>query len=260
MSQWYYQLSGNVMGPISLEELQQKVDDGEITEDTPTRDGPDASWRPASQVGGLSIEPVVATGTIQTLDDEGGSPSDAEAVDDQEHLVRRSPLTLRPCADCGTMVSRHARECPECGRPFRESSFQVPYGGEQPVPVWVFFSVLAVAFVLLSPLVVHRVVLAVASTAYEDVLASSLALVAAGCYLVSMLGCAALGSAVASPRMGYFTGLLMGLFFGPLGVFAASAIDKRPRCPNCFARLNGIARECPSCHFGLTWVLSRRWY
>jgi hypothetical protein len=94
----------------------------------------------------------------------------------------------------------------------------------------------------------------------SDGLASQLALIAAGCYVVSMLGCAGLGGAVGAPRMAYFTGLLLGLFFGPLGVFAAFAIDKRPHCPNCFARLNGIARECPACHFGLTWVLRRRWY
>jgi hypothetical protein len=159
------------------------------------------------------------------------------------------------------MVSRHARECPQCGRAFRVSTFEVPYAGEHPIPVWVFFSLLATAFVLLSPLLVHRLVLTVAPGAPDGgELAGQIAAVVAGCYVLSMLVCAAIGAAVGAPRMAYFTGLLLGLFFGPLGVFAAFAIDKRPHCPNCCARINGLARECPSCHFGLTWVLTRRWY
>jgi len=88
----------------------------------------------------------------------------------------------------------------------------------------------------------------------------TLAVIVAAGYVLSMLVCAVLGGAVGAPRMAYFTGLLLGLFFGPLGVFAAFAIDKRPLCPSCFERLNGIAKECPACHSGLTWVLARRWY
>jgi len=260
MAEWYYQASGSVVGPMSFDELQQKVDAGRVAEDTPTREGPNGPWQPASQIEGLFLAPVGPV-TIQSL--AGGEAPEEEpddSVSDRDHEVHRSPLTLRPCADCGKMVSRHARECPDCGRAFRISTLEVPYGGEHPVPVWAFFILLAVVFVLVSPLVVHRLVLAVGSTVYEDVTASQLALIVAGCYVVSMLGCAALGSAVAAPRMGYYTGLLLGLFFGPLGVFTASAIDKRPMCPNCFARLNGTGRECPSCHFGLNWVMTRRWY
>ena len=159
------------------------------------------------------------------------------------------------------MVSRHARACPDCGRAFHESTFEVPYAGEHPVPVWIFFTLVAVAFIVLSPMVVYRVVGSMTtSTAGSVDVSSQIALVAAAGYSLSMLVCAAIGGAVGAPRMAYFTGLLFGLFFGPLGVFAAFAIDKRPHCPNCFERLNGIARECPACHSGLTWVLARRWY
>jgi hypothetical protein len=266
MTQWYYQASGGIVGPVSLEQLREKADLGEIAEETPTREGPDGPWRPASLVEGLFLEPRGAA--IQTLAEDAEaevaqSPSEpsAERIGEQEHLVHRSPLTLRPCADCGKMVSRHARECPECGRAFRVSTFEVPYAGEHPVPVWLFFTLLATAFFLLSPLLVHRLVLTVAPKGPDaGELAGQLAVVVAGCYVLSMICCAGLGSAVGAPRMAYFTGLLLGLFFGPLGVFAAFAIDKRPQCPNCCARLNGLARECPSCHFGLNWVLTRRWY
>lgn len=261
MTSWYYQHSGKVAGPVSLDELRDKVDAGEIDAETPVREGPDGPWLPAASVEGLFPVPVGAE--LSALADE--SPEDREArpdvIEEQDHQVRRSPLTLRPCADCGKMVSRHARECPECGRAFRASSFEVPYAGEHPIPVWAFFTVLAIAFFAVSPLVVHRLVLSIipkGSDAGE--LAGQLAVVVAGLYVFSMLGCAGLGGAVGAPRMAYFTGLLLGLFFGPLGVFAAFAIDKRPLCPNCYERLNGLARECPACHSGLSWVLTRRWY
>jgi RNA polymerase subunit RPABC4/transcription elongation factor Spt4 len=211
-------------------------------------------------VGQADLQALESSGESAAGADSEARPPD-DRVDAQGPVVRRSPLTLRPCADCGKMVSRHARACPECGRSFHGSTFEVPYAGEHPVPVWVFFVLLATAFVLASPVLVHRLVLSVASATPEaGDMASQLAIVVAGCYVVSMLVCGAVGGAVGAPRMAYFTGLLLGLFFGPLGVFAAFAIDKRPRCPNCFARLNGLARECPACHSGLTWVLTRRWY
>lgn len=266
MSDWYYQAMGGVQGPVSFEELRQLADRGEINERTLARQGADGPWRAAAEVHGLFVEP---SGAETLLSDEVGEEVDAaryesdraESVGEHEHRVRRSPLTLRPCSDCGKMVSRHARSCPECGRPYRENTYQIPYTGEHPIPVWVIFSLLAVAFVLVSPVVVHRVVLTVATRTPEaGEFADKLAVIVAVGYLLSMLVCAALGAAVGAPRMAYFTGLLLGLFFGPLGVFVAFAIDKRPQCPNCFERLGGIAKECPRCQSGLTWVMARSWY
>jgi len=261
MTEWYYQALGSVVGPISFEELRELADRGAIGDETLVREGASGGWRPASEVADLLQEPV-GQADLQALETDTDSETETpEQGDGQGPVVHRSPLTLRPCADCGKMVSRHARTCPECGRSFRGSTFEVPYAGEHPVPVWVFFVLVAVAFVVTSPVLVHHLVFRVASASPEaGDMAAEVALVVAGCYAVSMLVCAALGSAVGSPRMAYFTGLLLGLFFGPLGVFAAFAIDKRPRCPNCSARLNGLARECPACHCGLTWVLTRRWY
>jgi hypothetical protein len=264
MTKWYYQSMGEVLGPVSIDQLRAMADRGEITERTPTGEGPKGPWQTASRIDGL-FEEFAAEGNLALSDDdpsvalaESESP---EGPAEHQHVVVRSPLTLRPCSDCGKMVSRHARACPECGRGFHESSFEIPYTGEHPVPVWLFFSVLAVAFILVSPMVVHRLVLSVATRAPEgDQYASQIALVAAVIYSVSMIACAGLGGAIGAPRMAYFTGLLLGLFFGPLGIFAAFAIEKRPHCPSCFERLNGIARECPACHAELTWVLARRWY
>lgn len=261
---WYYQRASEVIGPVAWEELQQKADEGEITPETPIRQGVDGTWRPAGEVEGLWLAP---TGSIEGLADEepGSSIAAAETAEPApaaEAAPRaRSPLSLRPCSDCGTMVSQHATMCPNCGRSFHALSLSVPYRGEHPVPVWVFFTLLALAFMLVSPVAIHRGIAHVAAESLKDELAAhTLGLAIAVVYAISMVCCAVLGGAVGAPRMAYYTGLLLGLFFGPLGVFAAFAIDKRPQCPNCCTRLGGLARECPACHAHLTWTMKVRWY
>ncbi len=262
---WYYQRASEVVGPVAWEELQQKADEGEITPETPVRQGPDGAWRAAAEIEGLWLAP---TGSIDGLaEEEPGAAPAAQAgaaplAPPAEAAPRaRSPLSLRPCSDCGTMVSQHASMCPNCGRSFHALSLSVPYRGEHPVPVWVFFTLLALAFMLASPVALHRGIARVATESLKDELAGhTIALAVAVGYAISMVCCAVLGGAVGAPRMAYYTGLLLGLFFGPLGVFAAFAIDKRPQCPNCCTRLGGLARECPACHAHLTWTMKVRWY
>lgn len=263
---WYYQRASEVVGPVAWEELQQKADEGEISPDTPVRRGAEGPWRPASDVEGLWLAPV---GSIEGLADEEPEASSAGELGATQFAPAavevapraRSPLSLRPCSDCGTMVSQHATMCPNCGRWFHALSLSVPYRGEHPVPVWVFFTVLALTFMLASPVLIHRGIAQVATESLKDELAAhAIALAVAVVYAVSMVCCAVLGGAVGAPRMAYYTGLLLGLFFGPLGVFAAFAIDKRPQCPNCCTRLGGLARECPACHAHLTWTMKVSWY
>ncbi len=268
MAQWYYQLGGEVVGPMSREDLQRKAETGEIEPHVAVRDGAEGPWIAASQVDGLFVE---STGPIDPLglDEPSGGVAVAEVEappvagppSDAGRGRARSPLSLRPCTDCGEMVSQHAGACPNCGRSFRDTSLSVPYAGEHPVPVWVFFTLLALAFIVASPAVIHRVAANVAASALKDEgAAGAIALLAAALHAVSMLSCALLGGAVGAPRMAYWTGVLLGLFFGPLGVFVAFAIDKRPQCPNCFSRLGGLARECPGCRAHLTWTMGVRWY
>ncbi len=263
---WYYRRASEVVGPIPWEELQQKADEGQITPDTPVRQGPDGAWRSAAELEGLWLAP---TGSIEGLaEDEAPSAAPAETGAIQRTSASaeatprgRSPLSLRPCSDCGTMVSQHATMCPNCGRSFHALSLSVPYRGEHPIPVWVFFILLALAFMLASPVAIHRGIARVAAESLKDELAAhTIAVAVAVAYAVSMVCCAVLGGAVGAPRMAYYTGLLLGLFFGPLGVFAAFAIDKRPQCPNCYTRLGGLARECPACHAHLTWTTKVQWY
>ena len=268
MTEWYYQVAGEVVGPVSLEALKQKAADGEIARETLVREGADGPWAAASDVEELSDSPL---GPMETAGpDEGvGSLSSLEpdledvpaGQKEQECGVRRSPLALRPCLDCGTMVSKQADACPHCGRLFHESSPVVQYHGEHPIPVLVFFTALAILFVLLSPLVVYSgaVRLTPESLATNGG-AGAFALLVAAIYGFSMIVCALLGRAVGAPRMASVTGLFLGLFFGPLGVFAACAIDKRPQCRHCSSRLDGLARECPHCHARLIWQVEAAWY
>lgn len=261
---WYYQRGGEVVGPVAWEELQQKADDGEITADTPVRQGADGVWRAAGDLEGLLLAPSGSIEGLAEEEREGPQAAEAEAQEAPaaEAVPRaRSPLSLRPCSDCGSMVSQHATMCPNCGRSFHALSLSVPYRGEHPVPVWVFFTLLALAFMLASPVAIHRGIARVATESLKDELAGhTIGLAVAVVYAISMVCCAVLGGAVGAPRMAYYTGLLLGLFFGPLGVFAAFAIDKRPQCPNCCTRLGGLARECPACHAHLNWSMKVRWY
>jgi len=253
MAEWYYQAMGETIGPVSWIELEQKATDGEIEQQTEVREGAEGPWTAASEVPGL-FAPVA---------EPGAAGSSGE--DDREVGVRRSPLNLRPCSDCGTMVSKQASTCPECGRAFHESSFTARYGGEQPVLTFVFISLLAIVFLFLSPLVVYAIAAKLAPSVIhagesQDLATTGFALIAVALYVFAMLSCTFVGGAVGRPRMAYVTGCFLGLFFGPLGVFAAFAIDKRPQCPQCASRLNGMAPQCPFCHARLIWKVAPTWF
>lgn len=183
----------------------------------------------------------------------------------QEPDIQRSPLALRPCSDCGMMVSKQASICPKCGRAFHESSFTARQRGEQPVVILLLMSLLAFVFLFASPLLVYQVAVLMAPNVIHPADAEGMAFIFFGLgvvtfYVFCMLACTFLGGAVGRPRMAYVTGCFLGLFFGPLGVFAAFGIDKRPKCPQCSTRLNGLAKECPACHARLVWKTVPLWY
>lgn len=50
-----------------------------------------------------------------------------------------------------------------------------------------------------------------------------------------------------------FTGFLLGLIFGPIGVIIAGFNDGRPQCAACRQRIERWASLCPYCHSRLTW-------
>ena len=262
MAQWYYQVMDEILGPVSLDELKEKIDDGEIDDKTLVREGAGGEWVVASGAEELKQS------MVEPLDDLQPDGDDASLADvasgppaDMGRDVKRSPLSLRPCSDCGTMVSKQASVCPNCGRSFHEFSVEVRHKGEQPVPVLAFFAILAIAFVTVSPIIVFLVAASVAEQFTDnDMNSMMVGLAFSGSYLVLMITCTLMGGAVGKPRMAYVTGLFLGLFFGPLGVYVASAIDKRPQCGQCFDRLSGLPRECPSCHSRLIWKVETSWY
>ena len=261
MAQWYYQVMDEILGPVSLDELTEKIEDGEIDGRSLVRQGAGGEWVVVSDIEELKQSIVEPVGDEYSLDDIASDSEMASEAAAVSRDVKRSPLSLRPCSDCGTMVSKQASVCPNCGRSFHESSIEVRYKGEQPVPVLVFFAILAIAFVALSPVAVYFVAASVAGLYVDNgEICMKTGFVVAGLYLVLMITCTLMGGAVGKPRMAYVTGLFLGFFFGPLGVFVASAIDKRPKCGQCFSRLSGLPRECPSCHARLIWKVETSWY
>jgi RNA polymerase subunit RPABC4/transcription elongation factor Spt4 len=271
MSEWYYQVLGEIYGPVDEGELREKIQAGQLPPDTMVGSSREGPWEAAHEKFGIPTgngDPAEAPLPIDSgepypaAESAAGFPLAASVSPDSKpgDFGAKSPLALRPCSDCGWMVSREASICPRCGRIFHESSSVLTYHGEHPVSVMVFFAILAIVFLIGSPVVVYFVsstLLNAIGLEGENIFLLSGGVMAA--YTVSMIVCALLGGAVGKPRMAYVTGLLLGLFFGPLGVFVAYAIDKRPQCPHCSTRLNGLARQCPMCHARLLWRVVPSW-
>lgn len=250
MSQWYVQFADKIFGPMSPDDLRRRIAAGQIPQESLVREGPTGPWTVVSRVPGLSTPAWQDT-----------APSVAKATHDKEPTSRRSPLALRPCADCGELVSQQASACPRCGRSLLLTTIDVPYRGEHPIAVLAFFAVLAFAFVLVTPVMVYFGADSLSAGAgLSEATQGRIAFFTAAAYTVSMVVCSVLGRAVGAARMAFYTGMLLGLFFGPLGVLVAFAVDKRTQCPNCYSRLGGLARQCPYCRANLRWEQRRRWY
>lgn len=84
MADWYYQVLGKNVGPLSSKELLEKVRTGQIEADTPIRKD-DSQWVPASEVNGLF----------------------AAAYQDEKYLV---------CPYCGNSVAKPPTTCKSCDR------------------------------------------------------------------------------------------------------------------------------------------------
>ena len=67
------------------------------------------------------------------------------------------------------------------------------------------------------------------------------------------LACGHLGNVVASEKCAGPLGAFYGFVFGPLGLFAAAFIDRRPSCPMCGTRLNKKPTLCVGCKGRFEW-------
>src|SRR5437763_1695057 len=76
-AEWYFKVTGNEFGPVSVAELVQQAADGRIVPDTEVRKG-DGAWVPASKVAGLFDRAAQARESAPTpptlsLEPEGAS-------------------------------------------------------------------------------------------------------------------------------------------------------------------------------------------
>lgn len=71
------------------------------------------------------------------------------------------------------------------------------------------------------------------------------------------LVCAFLGAIIGEAREAGGRGFLLGLFFGPLGMIAAFAMDGRRECPRCGTRVTRRQSMCPNCGGEVPAVIKR---
>ncbi len=71
-------------------------------------------------------------------------------------------------------------------------------------------------------------------------------------FVVQLLIGGSLGAIVGGRRHARKAGMILGMLFGPLGIIVAFALDGRPRCPKCKARVEPGAAICAGCHTSLS--------
>ncbi|MBU4271372.1 MAG: DUF4339 domain-containing protein [Planctomycetes bacterium] len=143
---WYYQVMGEIIGPVSSAELRAAARAGIVCPGTFIRKGTTSDWISAMSVENLIEPPKLQDGISSSHADEHASrcgPLSADDLDaialeavsvsspkvkEEEGSVKSDVATAgqsskwRKCPDCGNMVSKRALQCPTCGRSF--TSFQ----------------------------------------------------------------------------------------------------------------------------------------
>lgn len=97
--EWYFQVMGSELGPVSSAELKHKVKLGQIQADTMVRAAPDGKWQTADRVKGL-IDPPPAPPPAASKASPAAveSPAfDVTPVDKSEHIpLARSATASSP--------------------------------------------------------------------------------------------------------------------------------------------------------------------
>ncbi len=280
--EFYYQVADQVVGPVSGGDLRQKALDGSVTLDTPVRVGANGDWVPATRLKGLFAD----GGSHPTSAARQPAPADTKTCAYCAETILAAAIKckhcgefldgarpgqpadspppsgasrLRVCPDCGHNVSKHARKCPTCGRPLEEPACRAapaPAGeNQQHSPARVKHGNEAIdnARVALAVfgIICWGVVVMVFSSNPDDHQYWFFSL------FITAVVCAILGAVVGSFKKAGDIGGLLGALFGPLGVIGALAIDGRPQCPKCGARLDGAPEVCPYCHVELLFASGR---
>jgi len=107
MSEWFYRVMSDEIGPVTGSQLKQLAKDGTIEPDTHVRKGREGSWVTADHVQGLF--PKLTMQLPAVAPSRSPNPVFSEPSTMQPNLTR--------CADCGGQISRRATTCPHCGAP-----------------------------------------------------------------------------------------------------------------------------------------------
>ncbi len=95
--EWYFQVMGSELGPVSSVELKQRAQRGQIQADTLVRAAPDGKWQSADRIKGLIDPPAVAPVPVVNVP----NPS-ATAINDRIALTETTddiPLAKAPVVE-----------------------------------------------------------------------------------------------------------------------------------------------------------------
>ena len=95
-SQWFYQVKGNEVGPLSSAELRNLAQRGVVLTNTLVKNAPDAAWVPAERVRGLFAVPNQAPRPMP-VDGSAKHPSSGVAEDESSGLSAATKVVMGAC-------------------------------------------------------------------------------------------------------------------------------------------------------------------